>query len=162
MIRGLGRYGPAAARVAGLAPARAPGHRQTCHTARPAAERLAEATAVSDQLARAHALLADEASKQLYLEVLAWRVLGSWHVRLPVTARQYRDAWARAEAGRLGTETFRGPGGSVEVEPGDVVVDGGAAFGDTALAFAQRTGGGHVHSIERIRTTSPSSARTWS
>ena len=44
---------------------------------------------------------------------------------------------------------YRRDGKRIAPEPGDVVIDGGGCFGETALWFADRIGGdGHVHSFE--------------
>lgn len=46
---------------------------------------------------------------------------------------------------------YRRAGVSVRAEPGDVVIDGGAWAGDTALYFADAVGaGGHVHGFEFV------------
>lgn len=48
-------------------------------------------------------------------------------------------------------EQYRCPfdGGAIEVEPGDIVIDAGGCYGDTAFYFAYKTGQqGHVYSFE--------------
>jgi FkbM family methyltransferase len=48
---------------------------------------------------------------------------------------------------------FERDGVRVAPEPGDVVVDAGACFGDTAIAFASAVGPtGHVHAFEPLRS----------
>lgn len=42
------------------------------------------------------------------------------------------------------------PNAVVRPEPGDIVIDGGACFGDNALAFAAAVKNGHVHSFEPL------------
>ena len=137
---------------------------------------------------KADALLADEASRDLYRSLLCYRVLGAAHVRLPIDTKWH---WAkRGDALRLRTGDsahasvfgplssfsvqFQGetlvldawPGniawtyllkqywfarGTIEVMPqsGDCIIDAGACFGDTTLAFAASTGPkGSVHAFE--------------
>jgi len=65
------------------------------------------------------------------------------------------DVTARIRAGGLlaycllGQYELHRPGVDIAVEDGDVVIDGGAAWGDTALLFAERAGAsGHVVSVD--------------
>lgn len=133
---------------------------------------------------------ADEASRLLMLDLLAYRVLGAQHVRLPTNNTQYWEAirtlqncmvekhvypisflqWklSRFNLAPVGfpvtllahelnvlctflLEMYRYSTASavVEIEPGDVVIDFGACWGDTALYAACKTGSaGQVHSFE--------------
>ncbi|WP_372790851.1 FkbM family methyltransferase [Paraconexibacter sp.] len=151
-----------------------------------AASRLANVAAGLPGLERTYALLQDQASRDLLVELFLFRVLGSQHVRSPVAFTDY----ARARAGlevverdvavvpdphtpRLSRYRVTGPGGAaiticsaepelasvyalgqyhhpeVHAEPGDVVLDGGAGWGDTALYFADAVGAtGRVISLE--------------
>jgi len=134
-------------------------------------------------LDQAYALLADHASRDLFVKILAYRILGNRHVRLPLNNQQY---WRtrRSVSGyleRSGTvtgipilgsldlfnfngirlhahpmnilntfllEQYRCPRANVGVRPGDVVIDAGGCWGDTALYFAQRAA--RVFSFECI------------
>lgn len=135
--------------------------------------------------------LADDHSRQTLIEVLAYRLLGSHHIRIsavheafwkavPVVCQSavekrkvqpvaILDGWlddfdlthhgypVRLRAHRLNVlntfllEQYRFHVAGVEVrtQPGDVVVDGGGCWGDTALYFAHKTGAsGQVHVFE--------------
>ncbi|MBK6543491.1 MAG: FkbM family methyltransferase [Flavobacteriales bacterium] len=134
--------------------------------------------------------LADEASKNLLVQVLAYRALGHRHVMLPNNNPTH---WARIEAlermQQGSPTTSTGPGGrsihqydlngigfpvklfggpvglealyqqqqyryplvkgAVEAEPGDVAIDAGGCWGDSALYFAHLVGPtGRVISFE--------------
>lgn len=141
---------------------------------------LARVVAGLDGFAATHALLADERSRRLLVDLLAFRVLGPSHVPLPISNRefqrrraelgestlagaetvpsQYGPVRRRSVAGRGGrvalyTEpstilwffeleqyAYRREDAAVAVEPGDVVVDGGAGWGETPLYFADAAG----------------------
>jgi FkbM family methyltransferase len=125
-----------------------------------------------DGLGYAYGLLEDEQSRDLFVKVLAYRVLGNWHVRLPLNTAEYwelrrsldkyvekRDSVGqipilgtldlcnfhgiRLHAHRVGIlnafllEQYRCARASIGVRLGDVVVDAGGCWGDTALYFAQ-------------------------
>ena len=141
-----------------------------------AAARLAELLPHCAGFERTHDRLADEASRALLLDVLAWRVLGDYHVALPVRAAE--EARHRKRLAQLATpgsaiggpfgyglprHRFRGIemhvtadmlvafelGQYVPAARGDVVVDGGAGFGETALVYAQQVGPeGRVVAVE--------------
>jgi FkbM family methyltransferase len=141
-----------------------------------AAGRLDELLAAADGFARTWDVLADERSRSLLLDLLARRVLGPHHVALPVTPATFQGVWAAMQARVVGTERIDGPAGArlplvehrgirlwadpfqlvafelgqyAPARPGEVVVDGGAGFGETALAFAQQAGpGGRVVAVE--------------
>ncbi len=141
-----------------------------------AATRLGALLADADGFERTWALLEDDASRGLMLDVLARRVLGAYHVALPVSPSRFQAIWEATKGRQLGTDTIDGPAGLrlplVEyrgirlwadpsqlvafelgqyeaARPGEVVVDGGAGFGETALVFAQQAGpGGHVVAVE--------------
>jgi FkbM family methyltransferase len=128
-----------------------------------------------------HALLADQASRDLIVKLLAYRVLGGSRVKLPTNNAHYWEAVA--SLGRLVKKRavrdilfanwylhlfdlegigfpvrliahdltvlntflleqyrFNRADKVVEVEPGDVVIDAGGGWGDTALYAACRTG----------------------
>ncbi|HEX7182980.1 MAG TPA: FkbM family methyltransferase [Thermoanaerobaculia bacterium] len=135
-------------------------------------------------------LLADDHSRRILIEVMAYRLLGPAKVKLsrndeqyrrffdaiPVIARQRQTVkinllggWLdRYDLDRLGypieadlhhlnilytfqLEQYRydRDGVVVEARPGDIAIDGGGCWGDTALYLAQRVGPtGHVHSFE--------------
>lgn len=135
--------------------------------------------------------LADETSRQTLIEVLAFRLLGSRHIRIsavhdafwksvPVVCAHavkkrhtqsvnLLDGWlddfdlknhgypVRLRAHRLNVMNtflleqyrFKATGLNVGVKPGDVVIDGGGCWGDTALYFADQVGEhGKVHVFE--------------
>jgi FkbM family methyltransferase len=121
-------------------------------------------------LGHAYGLLEDEKSRDLFVKVLAYRVLGNRHVRLPLNNAEYwklrrsldkyvekRDAVESPVLGALGIcnfdqmrlhvhplailhtfllEQYRCPRAGVGVKPGDIVIDAGGCWGDTALYFA--------------------------
>jgi len=124
-----------------------------------------------DGLGHAYGMLEDEKSRDLFIKVLAYRVLGNQHVRLPLNNEEYwklrrsldkyvekRDATESPVLGALGLcnfnqmrlhihplailhtfllEQYRCARASIGVKPGDVVVDAGGCWGDTALYFAR-------------------------
>jgi FkbM family methyltransferase len=142
-------------------------------------------------LAWLYGRLADDQSRQTLIEVLAYRLLGSRHIRInsvheafwravPIVCDKavvkHRthtigtlDGWlddfdlsahgyqVRLSAHRLNImhtfllEQYRflSPTAKVGVKPGDVVIDGGGCWGDTALYFADQVGPqGKVHVFE--------------
>lgn len=157
-----------------------------------AGARLAAIASLSKELARTDSLLADQASRDLLLDVISTRVLGEHHARLPVSQADFRAACARIDEemreerdvdasegggslhryaipGRRGTVTLIGvaflvheffgaeqyalrrPGVEIAPERGDVVIDGGGGWGETALYFADAVGaGGLVLSFEFV------------
>jgi FkbM family methyltransferase len=125
-----------------------------------------------DGLGDAYGLLEDEKSRDLFVKILAYRVQGSRHVRLPLNTAEYwklrrsldkyvekRDSVVeipilgtldlynfrgiRLHAHRVGIlnafllEQYRCARAGIGLKPGDVVVDAGGCWGDTALYFAQ-------------------------
>ncbi|HEX4328577.1 MAG TPA: FkbM family methyltransferase [Burkholderiales bacterium] len=124
-------------------------------------------------------LFKDKVSRDLYDDLLLYRLSGHAHMRLPTNNERH---WAMREAargyqtgdsgisgfprplGRFGIEFdgesidlqcwegnvawtflikqyyFGREGVVIQVEPGDIVIDAGACFGDTALAFAASAG----------------------
>ena len=156
-----------------------------------AANALAAITGQMQELEAAWELLADEPSRELFVDLLRLRVLGWKHVSLPVNNpmywEKYRSLGGFVEQARtLPTEAgwhlnqYRVPGASgpirlhahplnvlntflleqyayrsgsvtVRVQPGDVVIDAGGCWGDTALYFADRAGpAGSVHVFEFV------------
>jgi FkbM family methyltransferase len=123
-----------------------------------------------DGLSHAYELLEDEKSRDLFVKVLAYRVLGNRHVRLPLNNAEYwklrrslgrfvekRDTVESPVLGALGIcnfnqmrlhvhplailhtfllEQYHCERAGIGVKPGDVVVDAGGCWGDTALYFA--------------------------
>jgi FkbM family methyltransferase len=150
-------------------------------SSRVAGRNLAELLARADGLGALHRMLGDERSRETLIAVLAFRVLGYRHVRLPPDEPDYwAKAWDAERRLRRERHTRRvailghldlydlhdagfpirlhahllnvvttfvlqqyryARGGSVvEARPGDVVVDGGGCWGDTALYFAHLVG----------------------
>ncbi|PLX83453.1 MAG: hypothetical protein C0616_00300 [Desulfuromonas sp.] len=137
-----------------------------------------------------HEALDDNFSRELLVQVLAFRLMGHKKIKLPLNNAEYWRQYSEVEAMTSGKETlplgFRGweayrvnlqaygypielyarPGavmgqlllqqyrcplakGSIEVKPGDTVIDGGACYGDSALYFAHKAGlTGQVYSFE--------------
>ena len=73
-----------------------------------AGEALASLVALSGGLARTEALLADQASRELLLDVIGARVLGENHARLPVTQTDFRAACARIDRDQREAAGVRG------------------------------------------------------
>jgi FkbM family methyltransferase len=137
-----------------------------------------------------YATLADDASRDLLVQLVAYRLMGKRAVRLPRSTRAY---WKRIcelaaladSADSIGLDFndwklllhdltpigypvrlyIRTLGvmaqfelrqyccdrAGLDVNPGDVVIDGGACYGDSALFFAAKTGGrGRVLSFEFV------------
>lgn len=134
-------------------------------------------------LDQAYGLLQDQLSRDLFVKLLAYRILGHRHVRLPSNNARYwelrqsigeyvekRDTFTqipilssldlcnfkgiRLHVHRLAIlhtfllEQYRCARAGVAVRPGDVVIDGGGCWGDTALYFAQQ--GARVFCFECI------------
>jgi FkbM family methyltransferase len=148
-----------------------------------AARELGATAARLEELEAVYAALSDESSRDLFVKLLEWRVLGPQHVRLPVSPDRYRQGLeqvhrellrepatvrvkdpyfptlnryaVRVEGNELSVETDetcmlntfvidqyayeRGPL-PVRAELGDMVLDGGGGYGETALYFASRVG----------------------
>lgn len=153
--------------------------------------RLADILEDQDQWQAVYAALDDARSRELFISLLAYRVLGRRHVKLPTNTAEYWRSEARA-LGPLRTrrrvrrinaldgwldefdlapigapmrltahamnilqvfllEQYRWRGERHAIAPceGDVVIDAGACWGDTALWFANRVGSrGRVVSLE--------------
>jgi FkbM family methyltransferase len=134
--------------------------------------------------------LVDNESKQLLIQILAYRALGYRRVKLPLNNTNYWNYYQQADDLISGAESvdigfngwrayrlrldkfgypmevFMRPGGVmtqmilqqyrcksdehiIEASEGDVVIDGGGCFGDTALYFAHKVGDkGRVYSFE--------------
>jgi len=125
-----------------------------------------------DGLDHAYGLLEDQLSRDVFVKVLAYRILGHRHVRLSLNNAQYWELRQSVEKyvekrntvtqipvlGSLDLCNFKGirlhvhrlailhaflleqyrcVRASVGVKPGDVVIDAGGCWGDTALYFAQ-------------------------
>ncbi len=146
-----------------------------------------------DGLEHTWELLADDDSRRLLVELIAYRLLGFRHVKLATNTPAYQNelerhvAIDRAIEDRIDTgfrdftlarrrlddmdldlelyirppalmaQVFLGQyhyerGDTlITVEPGDVVIDAGACWGETALFFADRAGaGGRVFSFEFV------------
>jgi FkbM family methyltransferase len=126
----------------------------------------------NNELARAYNLFQDQISRDLFVKLLAFRILGYRHVRLPLNQPQYwevreslskyvekRDTITQipilgsldlCRVGKIALHThalgilnvflleqYQCPRANVGVRSGDVVIDAGGCWGDTALYFAQ-------------------------
>ena len=134
--------------------------------------------------------LSDQASKDLLVEVIAYRALGHRHVKLPNNNPEHWARIERMERTQRGTPTtatghqginihqhdlnsigfpvklfatpvgleglyqqqqyrYETPNGTIGVQPGDVAIDAGGCWGDSALYFAHLAGaGGRVITFE--------------
>ena len=159
-----------------------------------AGDAAANILAQADRYAEGYGRLADDYSRILYLDLLAFRVLGGEHVRLPPNTHAYWNDYrqdkkriAIRNTGEAGNESVhwplhlyevRGQGGpmrlhmgpgsyyyyfilrsydydhndtAIGVEPGDIVIDGGACYGETAVIFADRCApNGRVYAFEFV------------
>ncbi len=158
-------------------------------------ESLKEIELYLDNLQSMYSLLDDERSRDLFLQLLAFRILGHRKVRLPLSHRLYFEAidklsrlvdtenntqvrfldrtkllyQADLTPVNLPIKIFTTPMTIltqfllkqyeyttdemmiIGAQPGDVVIDGGACWGDVALFFANRVGkSGKVYSFEFI------------
>lgn len=154
----------------------------------PLAEKLVQLTESLDRFERVYHLFDDDASRDLWLELIRYKALGPRRVRLSRNSRAYWDAYKSIDQrflrerdtaescgnrlhlyevpGRTGPirihthpllvlNTFvlgqYAYGSAVRAEQDDVVIDGGACWGDTALAFADAVGPrGRVHCFEFV------------
>ncbi len=146
-----------------------------------AAEALATLTDRRDELAEVYALLGDERSRGILVDVLLMDVLGPWHVPTSISAVEFVARYRALERShRIGRETVPSPYGHplpllrwplgdgevriyahplqlleffeleqyayrhheppVAVSAGDVVLEAGGGWGDTALYFAAGAG----------------------
>jgi FkbM family methyltransferase len=157
---------------------------------KPRVEYLEFFLANSRRLFNTFTALEDAASKELFMSLILFRILGYRRVRIPVDHERHFAARASAYAtvgqpsplaaapiehfdiehdGRIFSVDclnanvfftffrrqyyFRRHGVVIEPRLGDIVVDAGACYGDTALDFAHRVGpNGHVFSFEVLRT----------
>jgi FkbM family methyltransferase len=139
-----------------------------------------------------YSLLSNQQSKDLLIDLMAYRVLGHKKVKLPVnnsfywkgldTCKKLENLSHPLETGflnwklglydltslgynlklnftRLGVfidfileqYKYQSPQISIEVKPGDVVIEGGGCWGDTALYFAEKSGKeGMIYTFEFI------------
>jgi FkbM family methyltransferase len=132
--------------------------------------------------------LADDESRELLVDVIAYRIMGPTGVRLPYGTKEYRQKrsemdglsdpadkidihfngmficrhnlssvgypislYIRNPMTGFGVEQYSHHQGGIFAEKGDVVIDGGGCYGDTALYFAHKVGGtGSVHVFEFV------------
>jgi len=158
--------------------------------ARTAARALFALLGSSDEAAASLASLEDEESRQLLLDLCAFRVLGGRHYRLgrndpflwscvDSVERELLAERAVSRASGYELNLYRIPGRNgvielechpmnvlqtflieeyrlarsgnvVEVSAGDIVIDGGGCWGDTALYFADRVANGKVFVFELV------------
>ena len=158
-----------------------------------ASQALARIMAHCSAYARGYALLSDSYSRDVYLDILCYRILGPRHVRMPINTPEFWRRYNKAREYLVKKRTACVPNGSgqtieinqydiqgntgllhlhisqhgyrnwfqlhqydymhqgnrIGVEPGDVVIDGGGCWGDTAIYFADRAApGGRVYTFE--------------
>ncbi len=142
-------------------------------------------------LERCYNFLQDEFSKQVFIELLKFQVLGSEHVKLPLNNQKYWNIYPSLdkkfiqerntiESGEwplnnyklqrqngditlhthpmgirntffLEQYAYRQENVVIEALPGEVIIDGGGCWGDTALYFADKVGeAGSVYSFEFV------------
>lgn len=122
-------------------------------------------------LAQTYEALEDRESRELFVKLLVYRILGPRKVKLPLNTPSYWEKVERANQHRIEEkviqnvpvvdsldlyeidhlrlivphivnifllEQYRCVRADVRVQPGDVVIDAGGCWGDTALYFAQR------------------------
>ena len=132
--------------------------------------------------------LADDESRDLLVEIIAYRILGYKGVRLPLGTEEYRHKrtelksladpsdtididfmganlsrhdlssygisggiYVRGVMTLFETEQYAHYPSGTAVQEGDVVIDGGGCYGDTAIYFANKAGtSGSVHTYEFI------------
>lgn len=136
-----------------------------------------------------YSVFADEQSRNLLVDVIAYRIMGFHHVRLPLSTPEYWAAKIKNLSGGDGEKIrcsdghfelelqdfsslgfpvrlFLPPAGhfitfqleqyccprlGVRVRPGDIVIDAGVCWGDTAMYFAHKTGPeGRVYGFEFV------------
>ena len=144
-----------------------------------------------DGLEEFYNLLRDNYSKQLLIELLKYRILGGYHVRLPLNDEKYWGQYSSVDkkflkerctirTGEWHLNRYQLPGLDsplvfhghplsilniflleqyaykkghriIQAQTGDVVIDGGGCWGDTALYFADKIGAqGKVHCFEFV------------
>lgn len=153
-----------------------------------ASRELSRITMQADEHAAAYTLLADAYSRQVFLDILAFRVLGGAHVRLPLNTATYwknydKDLPAIQQntfqtATGFSLNKYRIPGNTgdlylhtatgcyqyyflskayeynkeghvISIKPGDIVIDGGGCWGETAIYFADYSApDGKIYSFE--------------
>lgn len=122
-------------------------------------------------LPQTYEALEDRESRELFVKLLVYRILGPRKVKLPLNTPSYWEKVERAKEHRIEEkviqnvpvvdsldlyeidhlrlivrnivntfllEQYRCDRADVRVQPGDVVIDAGGCWGDTALYFAQR------------------------
>ena len=142
-----------------------------------------------DRMAQVYELLEDDESKDLYVKLIAYRILGHRKVKLPLNTPEYKKRKEISDGFKTGDEYIETPfvggrsiklhkfdlskrgiplklfassvydllfvnqyeNGEVSIEKGDVLLDCGACWGETARLFADKVGkSGHVYSFEFI------------
>ena len=142
-----------------------------------------------ERMEHVYKLLSDVDSKNLYIKLIAYKILGYRKVKLPLNTPEYRHKNIISNNYKISNDFVEAPfvGGEsiklnkfdlskdniplkiyasdvysllfvnqyenefVKIEKGDVLLDCGACWGDTALFFANKVGDfGHVYSFEFI------------
>lgn len=142
-----------------------------------------------NRMAQVYDILDNEDSKNLYVKLIAYRILGYHRVKLPLNTAEFKKRNKISDEFKIGKEYIETPFVSgqtiklykhdlskkdiplkiyassvyyllfvnqyendvVKIDEGDVLLDCGACWGDTALYFANKVGNaGHVYSFEFI------------
>jgi len=156
-----------------------------------AAETLTSIAHEVDRYEKVYSSFADDCSRELFVNLLVFRMLGRSHVKLRADTEDYwrdynsidqrfrkqantKKYWifdlhryevpgtastlslhatpgAILNAYVLEQYRYRHTAPEIQVSPGDIVIDGGGCYGDTALYFADRVGeSGRVFSFEFV------------
>ncbi len=142
-----------------------------------------------DRMAQVYELLVDDASKELYVKLIAYRILGHRKVKLPLNTPEFKKRKEISDQYKTNAACIETPfvdgktihlhqydlsqknipakvytgsvysllfvnqyeNNEVSIEKGDILLDCGACWGETALMFADKVGSsGHVYSFEFI------------
>lgn len=142
-----------------------------------------------ERMEQVYSILNDNYSKDLYIQLIAYRILGYRKVKLPLNTQEYIRKRAEANIFKINNDYIEAPfvdgksvllyrhdltktetpmilytsdvyplmyinqyeNNYVSIDTGDIVLDCGGCWGDTALFFANKVGkSGHIYSFEFI------------
>lgn len=142
-----------------------------------------------NRMAHVYDILDNDASKKLYVKLIAYRILGCQRVKLPLNTAEFKKRNKTSDEFKIVNEYIEAPyvsgqtirlykhdlskkgfplkiytsnvyyllfvnqyeNDEVKIDDGDVLLDCGACWGDSALYFANKVGNaGHVYSFEFI------------